>query len=353
MEKKVVLKGMSLAEMKEALLPFSLPNYRISQIADWMYKKGAKDFSDMTNLPQSLREQLAENFSLGELALQGTQQSIDHATTKFALSLADGNLIETVLMRHDYGNSVCISTQVGCPMGCIFCASTLQGMIRNLTAGEMMDQALFAARELKKDGQRLSHLVLMGSGEPLLNYTEVLRFIRLCHESYSLNIGYRHITLSTSGLVPEIERLAEENLPITLSVSLHAPNDSLRFMLMPVNKRYPLDVLIPCCKRYADRTGRRVTFEYTLIRNMNDQPQHALQLANLLHKILCNVNLIPVNPVVERGLLRPEPETVRAFLALLTERGVDATVRREMGTDIQAACGQLRRSLLAVPKSFK
>lgn len=345
------LKGLFLPEIAEALTPYGLPTFRARQIAEWLYRHNVTDFADMTNIPQKVRRILQRNFSAGGLTIVRRQRAVDGATVKFAVGLFDGQIIETVLMRHDYGNSVCVSSQVGCPMGCAFCASTLQGVVRNLTCGEMIDQVLVAARELQDTKQRVSHIVVMGSGEPLLNYDETLRFIRLCHEPYSLAIGYRHISISTCGVVPGIIRLAQEKLPITLSISLHAPNDAIRNRLLPVNKQYPLAVLMSACRNYIEITGRRVTFEYTMIAGINDQPAQARELAALLHGMLCHVNLIPVNPVEPSPLRRPAAGTVAAFAAVLQQLGVNVTVRREMGSEIRAACGQLRRQVLT-PKEL-
>lgn len=341
------LKGLFLPEIARAIAPYGLPAFRANQLAEWLYRHNVTDFAAMTNLPKKVREILQENFSTGGLTVVRRQRAANGATVKFAVLLHDGQIVETVLMRHNYGSSVCVSSQVGCPMGCAFCASTLQGMVRNLTCGEMIDQVLVAARELQGEKQRVSHIVVMGSGEPLLNYGETLRFIRLCHEPYSLAIGYRHITVSTCGIVPGIMRLAQEKLPITLSVSLHAPNDAIRNRLMPVNKQYPLAALMSACRRYIEITGRRITFEYILIAGINDQLAQARELAALLRGMLCHVNLIPVNSVKQWQLRRPSAAVVATFANLLQQLGVNVTVRREMGSDIQAACGQLRRRVLA------
>lgn len=342
---KVDLFGLFSSEIAELIKPLGLQTYRGQQIAEWLYKHNVESFDQMTNLAKDQRVKLAAAFTITQVSQKAVQHSADGRTSKFLLSFADGMAVETVLMRQPYGNSVCISTQVGCAMGCAFCASTLGGLMRNLTGGEILAQVLYVSRLLQQQEQRVDSIVIMGSGEPLANYNNVLRFIRLVHESYSLNLSYRSITLSTSGLVPEIDTLANEGLPITLSISLHAPNNLVRTKLMPVNVRYPLEQVVAAGDRYAATTGRRVTYEYTLIAGINDQPVHAQELAKLLKGRLANVNLIPVNPVPERGLLRPSADAITHFEQLLKKQQINVTVRREMGADIAAACGQLRHKI--------
>lgn len=337
--------GLTLPELTELLAP-DLPRFRAVQIAEWLYKKDAGSFAVMTNLPQNLRDQLAEKFSIYKPQLVTEWNSADGETSKFLLSFADGEAVETVLMRHDYGNSICVSTQVGCAMGCAFCASTLRGVSRDLTAGEMLAEVLFINERLKQVGQKVDTLVLMGSGEPLMNYDNVLKFIRLLHEEYTLNLGYRNITLSTSGIVPGIERLTGEGLPINLSISLHAVDDVTRSELMPINKKYAMTEVMQAADNYAEQTKRRITYEYILIDRKNDRTVDAERLAKLLKGKLASVNLIPINPVVERALNRPSSQRVNDFKQLLEERHINVTIRREMGTDIQAACGQLRNKHL-------
>lgn len=334
--------GLSADEIKTVLAPFSLPSYRAKQIAEWMYKLGAARFADMSNLPLAARAVLEENFVVSSADMLRRLDSADGKTTKFLLGFADGTAVETVLMRQPYGNSVCVSTQAGCNMGCVFCASALGGMTRNLTAGEILAQMLFIQRLLKETGQKVNTIVIMGSGEPLANFDNVLSFIRLCHEPYVLNLGYRNITLSTSGIVPMIEKLAAQELPLTLSISLHAPNDAIRSALMPINEKYSVRDVVAAGAAYGEKTGRRVTYEYILIADINDSVQCAGELARLLKGQLANVNLIPINPVPERGLKRPSPAVIAAFEETLSARRINVTVRREMGNDIQAACGQLR-----------
>lgn len=343
---KINMFGMFEEEIRAAIQPYGLPKFRAVQIAKWMYQHGASDFENMSNLSKDHRKLLMEHFVIHTVGVQAAEQSSDGKTSKYLLKFHDGMAVETVLMRQPYGNSVCVSTQVGCAMGCVFCASTLHGVARNLTGGEILAQVLYINQLLQQEGQHVNTIVIMGAGEPLANYDNVLNFIRLCHAEYCLGLSYRSITLSTSGLVPEIDRLAGEGLPITLSISLHAPNHEIRSELMPINNRYPLADVLAAANRYAQQTGRQVTYEYILIADVNDQAQHAKQLAGLMKGRLANVNLIPVNSVVERGLLRPSSKQVQLFEQILQERKINVTVRREMGTDILAACGQLRHKKL-------
>lgn len=340
--------GLKEDELRSFLAELGQPGYRAKQIMDWLYIKRAASFSEMTNLPVALREELTQRASVERRPLLARQRSADGLTVKLLLDL-EGQAVETVLLRHDYGNTVCVSTQAGCRMGCAFCASTLGGTARNLRPGEMADQVLACGDELA--GDRVTHIVLMGSGEPLENYANVVLFLRLANSRSGFGISYRRMTLSTCGIVPGIHRLAGEGMPINLAVSLHAPNDELRTRLMPVNRRFPLAELIPACAEYARVTGRRVTFEYALIDGVNDSPREARQLADLLRGMLAHVNLIPINPVAERGL-RPSPAAaVARFQGILAERGMAVTVRREMGSDIAAACGQLRSRVMAAQQA--
>ena len=334
--------GLNAEEMAEVLTPLHVPAYRARQICAWLYQKHVQSFAAMTNLPQVLRMKLDANYTLTSAQEIDRLDSEDQSTHKFLLQLADGASIETVLMRHPYGNSVCVSTQVGCAMGCAFCASTLHGKVRDLTAAEMLLQVAHAARFLQTEGTEVSHVVLMGAGEPLLNYAEVLKFLHRLHAPLFYGISYRHMTLSTSGIVPQIKQLAQEDLPITLAISLHAADNALRSQLMPINRQYPLTEVLQAAKDYATVTGRRVTYEYILIAGLNDRREDADALASLLKGSLANVNVIPINPVAERGWQRPSPQRIQAFLMRLQKGHIHATARHEMGTDIQAACGQLR-----------
>lgn len=342
--------GMEMLELRHVLDEFELPRYRAKQIVEWLYHRGAADFEEMTNLPKTLRELLAAEFVIGKPTLMDRLDSSDGHTTKFLLEYADGTAVETVLMRQPYGNSICVSTQAGCNMGCVFCASTLHGMARNLTVGEIVGQAVYINDVLREEEQgKVDTVVIMGSGEPLMNYDNVLGFMRFLHEDYVLGLGYRNFTLSTSGIVPNMYKLAEEGLPVSLSVSLHAPNDELRSEIMPINRKYHLADVVAAAKHYADTTKRRVTYEYILIDRLNDNEEQAEELVSLMQGQLASVNLIPINPVKERNLLRPSKARIEAFEKYLKNHHVNVTVRREMGTDIQAACGQLRNKHLQEP----
>ena len=338
--------GLTKEALAGALKEYEIPRFRADQIVQWMYQRGAASFDVMDNLSKTLRAQLAAHFSIVRPKVVSRLYSADGATIKLLYEFADGQTAETVLMRHPYGNSVCISTQAGCRMGCAFCASTLHGLQRNLTVGEIAAQVIGMADFLRQEGARVDTIVVMGSGEPLENYDNVIAALRLLHEDYTIGLGYRGVTLSTSGIVPGIERLAEEGIPISLSISLHAPTEELRSKIMPVNRMYPLADVLRAARMYAERTKRRITYEYILIRNLNDSAREAEELAKLLKGQLASVNLIPINPVAERNLFRPSKEAIRRFQKVLEERHITTTLRREMGTDIQAACGQLRNRLM-------
>ena len=338
--------GWTKERLAEALKEDDIPRFRADQIIRWMYQRGAASFDVMDNLAKPLRIRLAEQFSIERPKVISRLHSADGATIKLLYEFADGQTAETVLMRHSYGNSVCISTQAGCRMGCAFCASTLHGLQRNLMVGEIVAQVIGMADFLRQEGARVDTIVVMGSGEPLENYENVIAALRLLHEDYTIGLSYRGVTLSTSGIVPGIERLAEEGIPISLSISLHAPTNALRSEIMPVNRMYPLAALLRAARLYAQQTKRRVTYEYILIRDVNDGVREAEQLAKLLRGQLASVNLIPINPVAERKLFRPDRAAIRRFQKMLEERHITATLRREMGTDIQAACGQLRNRLM-------
>lgn len=338
---KIDVKSMNLPELEELLQAWGEPKFRAKQIFDWLHQKQADSFSEMTNLPKSLREKLEEKAALNGVTIVRRLISQIDGTRKYLFALSDGAIIESVLMKYEHGNTVCISTQVGCRMGCRFCASTLEGVERGLTAGEMLSQ-IYA---IQKDcGERVHGTVLMGSGEPLDNYDNVVKFLRLINDPKGQNMGQRHITLSTCGLVEKIYALAEEDLQITLAVSLHAPNDSIRTQTMPIAKVYPMERLLQACRDYAGKTKRRITFEYALIHGVNDGDEHAWELVKKLRDMLCHVNLIPVNDVKERNYIKSTADRVKRFASILNENGVETTVRRKLGSDIDAACGQLRRS---------
>lgn len=343
---KLELRNLSFGELHELIRSFGEPPYRADQIYNWLYRHLGLSFEEMTNLPAQLRRQLTEETTLDSVRVRERYCSSDTDTVKLLFSLVDGQAVEGVLLRYRRWFSACLSSQAGCRMGCAFCASTLGGLARNLTVGEMTGELVHLAREARQLGGDVRSLVLMGTGEPLDNYKNVLKFLAQVTEPHGFNLSYRRITLSTCGLVPGIRRLAQEELPLTLAVSLHAPTDELRTELIPINKVYPLGELVAACREYTQITGRRLTFEYALLAQVNDSLNHAHQLANLIGGLPCHVNLIAFNPVSERGFRRPEPSRVEAFYQVLQERGISVTVRRELGRDIAAACGQLRRRVL-------
>ena len=335
--------GLTLAELEEEFAP--LPKFRAKQIAAHIYKRGVKNFDDMNDLPKTLRAEFSSRYEIKIADVLKRLDSRDGLTKKFLLGLSDGAAIEIVLMKHDYGNSVCISSQVGCQMGCKFCASTLKGLERNLTAAEMLGEIFFAEEFLRAQGRKLDSVVIMGTGEPLMNYDSLIKMLRLLHEDYCLGMSYRKITISTCGVVPAIKKLRDEKIPVTLSISLHAPDDKLRSALMPINSAFGLKSLLAAGDDYAQVTGRRVTYEYILLGGVNDTAEHARQLAKILSGQLANVNLIPFNPVVERNFSPPTNAAVKKFFHFLNSHGIGATIRKEMGADVNAACGQLRAKL--------
>ncbi|MCR4707972.1 MAG: 23S rRNA (adenine(2503)-C(2))-methyltransferase RlmN [Clostridiales bacterium] len=343
---KVQLLSLNEEEMSAFIQRYGQPSYRGKQIFERLHR-GAR-FAEMTNLPLSLRTRLEEECLDQPVSIQETFQSRIDDTVKFLYRLSDGHTIEGVLMRYKYGYTLCLSTQVGCRMGCAFCASTLEGCARNLTAGEMLGQITAVNRWMseKKMDACVGNLVLMGSGEPLDNYEETVRFLRLLREPSGIQIGLRGVSLSTCGLVPEMRRFAGEGLPVTLSISLHAPNDTIRRKIMPVSHRYSIGEVLGAARYYLEKTGRRIIIEYALIHGINASVQDARELSGVLRGMQCHVNLIPLNSVPERGLRGVSEDEVRSFLHTLEENGISATRRREMGDDINGACGQLRRDYL-------
>lgn len=332
----------NLEELKIWMVDNGESSFRAKQVLDWIYK-GVWDFNDMKNLSNAIKQKLKDNFKISIPKIVSNLKSTKDNTTKFLLAYDDGNLIETVVMKYKHGNCICVSTQIGCRMGCTFCASTLDGVVRNLSTGEIIAQILVAQKYIE---ERISNIVLMGSGEPLDNYNNVIKFIRLVNEKYTLNIGKRHITLSTCGIVPKIKDLADEETQITLAISLHAPTDFIRKQSMPIANKYSIKELIDICNYYIEKTGRRITFEYALIKNFNDRDIHAEELSKILKGLLCHVNLIPVNEVKERNYERSDNDSIEKFKNILEKNKIQVTIRREMGSDINAACGQLRRSYL-------
>lgn len=333
--------SLRLDELQEWLKENGEKPFRAAQIFEWLYEKRVKTFEEMSNLSKGLREKLNENFALTTLSTIISQESKD-GTIKFLFQLQDGYSIETVLMRHDYGNSVCVTTQVGCRIGCTFCASTLGGLKRHLLAGEIVEQVVKVQQALDEVDQRVSHVVIMGIGEPFDNYDSMMNFLKVINHEKGLNIGARHITVSTSGIIPKIYQFADEQLQINFALSLHAPNQELRQQLMPIAKAYKLDKLMEAIRYYTDKTGRRVSFEYGLFGGENDSVEHAQELSKLIKGIKCHVNLIPVNYVPERNYVRTPRNQIFAFEKVLKKNGINVTIRREHGSDIDAACGQLR-----------
>ena len=332
------IKSMTRAELAQELSGLGEPAFRAKQVFSWLHR-GAR-FEEMTNLPKALRERLASEYELHLPEVARKQVSARDGTVKYLWRLRDGHCVESVLMRYHHGNTVCISSEVGCAMGCAFCASTRGGLVRRLLPSEMLDQVLFTQRD---SGLPVSNIVLMGIGEPLDNYDNVRRFLTLVNDPEGMNIGMRHISLSTCGLVEGIDRLAEEDLQLTLSVSLHAPDDALRSRLMPVNRRYDIETLLAACRRYFDKTGRRISFEYAMIDGQNDTPEMAALLIRRLRGLPAHVNLIPLNRIEESPLQPSTRQAVLAFQQALEAAGVTATVRRTLGSDIDASCGQLRK----------
>lgn len=333
------IKNLLIEELEEVMKENGFPKFRASQIFKWIYKD-VQSFEDMKNLPKNMIEFLDNNFYIGRAVLIDKQKSKD-GTEKYLLGLHDNNAVECVLMKYKHGYSICISSQVGCRMQCSFCASTEGGLVRNLTSGEMIEEIMATERE---SGVKVSNIVIMGIGEPFDNYDEVMKFLRIINHKEGINIGMRHITISTSGLVPKIYSFADENLQCNLAVSLHSAIDEVRSRLMPINRKYNIDELMKACDYYVEKTNRRITFEYALINEVNDSKDDAKALVKLLKGKLCHINLIPVNPVTGKEHIRSEQDRIEDFKKILENSGLQVTLRRELGTDIQGACGQLRKN---------
>ena len=333
------LKSMTLAEMQAAFRELGEPAFRAKQVFVWLHR-GAASFDEMTNLSKPLRQRLDGLYDITAPEIVRKLQSQKDGTIKYLWKLRDGNCVESVLMQYHHGNSICISSEVGCPMGCKFCASTLGGLVRRLEPSELLDQVIFAQKD---SGMEISNIVLMGIGEPLDNFDNVMRFLELVNSPDGLNIGMRHISLSTCGLVDKIRLLAQKKLQLTLSVSLHSPDDESRSKIMPVNRRWNVEQLLAACKEYYETTGRRVSFEYTMIDGVSDSPEQAELLAKKLQGMAAHVNMSPLNSVEESGLRCSSRQTIAKFQEILERHGVTATVRRTLGSDINASCGQLRR----------
>ncbi|MBE6020290.1 MAG: 23S rRNA (adenine(2503)-C(2))-methyltransferase RlmN [Clostridiales bacterium] len=334
----VKIKSLKYSELEAFVLELGEKKFRAKQIFEWMHK-GVRSFDEMKNISKDLKEKLSEKADLEALELETVQVSKKDGTRKYLFRLSDGEFVESVLMRYSYGNTVCISTQAGCRMGCAFCASCEGGLIRNLTSGEILDQVLAVSKDI---GEKVDNVVVMGVGEPFDNYENLTGFINNINDKNGFNMGMRSITVSTCGLVPEIKRFAEEYPQVTLAISLHAPNNELRNRLMPVNRKYDLKTLLTACREYVKITNKRITFEYILIEGVNDSDKQAKELADLLKGILCHINLIPFNGVIGKEFVATKREKAEYFKETLRELGFEATVRRELGSDIDGACGQLR-----------
>ncbi len=335
----VNLKDLTFEQLTEFLEKMGEKPFRAKQIFAWLHR-GVTSFDEMTDLSVKLRQKLSEVSYVSKLNIAEKYVSKIDGTKKYLFELMDGNMVESVVMYYHHGITICISCQVGCRMGCRFCASTIGGLVRVLSAGEILDQVLFAEKDI---GERISNIVMMGIGEPLDNFDNVTAFLQNVNNPHGINIGYRHISLSTCGLVPGIYKLMELKLPITLSISLHAPNDKIRSEIMPVNNAYNIQQLLEACRKYIDATGRRISFEYAMINGVNDSEECAAMLADRLHGMLCHVNLIPVNNVEENKFSKPSKDAIKRFIKVLESKNINVTVRRELGSDISASCGQLRR----------
>ncbi len=339
---KINIKNLDLADISNYLIEKGYPKYRGEQLFQWIYKD-IDDFSQVKNMPKDMIDMIANDFYIDRAVIEKKQKSEYDETAKYLLKFNDGNAVEAVLMHYEHGRSICISTQVGCRMNCSFCASTLGGLVRNLTCGEMLEEIMAIERDIKA---KISNIVLMGSGEPFDNYDEVIKFIRIINDPKGMNIGTRHITISTCGVVPRIYDFIKEKLQCTLAISLHSAENQRRSEIMPVNKKYDILQVIAACKQYTGETKRRVTFEYALIKDINDAKEDACELGNLLKGMLCHVNLIPVNSVEGKAYSKSERNTINDFKEVLEGYGIETTIRRELGSDIDAACGQLRQKYI-------
>ena len=342
------IRSLSLDELKEKITEYGEKAFRAKQIYEWLHVKLVRNTDEMTNIPKALKEKLNADYITDGLSIVDVQESKLDGTRKFLFALADGNVIESVWMKYKSWYSVCISSQVGCAMGCSFCASTIDGCVRSLSAGEMLDEIYTIQKTM---GERVSNVVIMGSGEPLMNYDNLLKFIDMVSNKDGLNISQRNITVSTCGIVPQMKRLADQKKEINLAISLHAPNNEKRCALMPIAKKYSIEELLDACRYYFDKTGRRLTFEYSLVSGKNDSDEDAQELAAILRGLNAHVNLIPVNPIKERDYKRPDMKFVNRFKNKLEKSGINVTIRREMGADIDGACGQLRRKYVMEEKT--
>lgn len=336
------LRDLTFEELENLIISLGEKKFRATQIFSWLHK-GVRSFDEMTNIPKSTKEKLSENYYVSSPEIVRKLESKLDKTKKYLFRLYDGNMVESVVMYYKHGITICVSSQVGCAMGCKFCASTIGGLVRSLTPGEILDQIIFAGVDI---GERISNIVMMGIGEPLANFDNVVKFLNIVNDERGINIGYRHISLSTCGIVPKIHELAKINIPITLSISLHASEDSVRSSIMPVNNTYNISELLDACRSYQKVTGRRISFEYAIIKGVNDTDAHAAKLAGLLKGILCHINIIPVNKVEENSFEKPDTARIKSFINTIEKHGITATVRRKLGSDINASCGQLRKNNL-------
>lgn len=336
------LRDLTFEELENLILYHGEKKFRATQIFFWLHK-GVTSFDEMTNVPNSLKEKISKEFYVSSPEIVKKLESKLDKTKKYLFKLYDGNMVESVVMYYNHGITICVSSQVGCAMGCKFCASTIGGLIRSLSPGEILDQVIFAAKDI---GERISNIVMMGIGEPLANFDNVCKFLNIVNDERGINIGYRHISLSTCGIVPKILDLAKLSIPITLSISLHASSDDVRSSIMPINNTYSISELLDACRSYQKITGRRISFEYAIIKGVNDTDNHAHNLAGILKGILCHINIIPVNKVEENSFEEPDMARIKSFVKQIEKHGITATVRRKLGSDINASCGQLRKNNL-------
>ncbi len=336
------LRDLTFEQLENLIVSLDEKKFRAAQVFSWLHK-GVRSFDEMTNVSKSLRDKLSENYYVSSPEIVKKLESRLDKTKKYLFKLQDGNMVESVVMYYKHGITICVSSQVGCAMGCKFCASTIGGLVRSLTPGEILDQIIFAQLDI---GERISNIVMMGIGEPLANFDNVCKFLNIVNDEHGLNIGYRHISLSTCGIVPKIKELAKLDIPITLSISLHACDDEVRSSIMPVNNTYNISQLLDACRDYQKTTGRRISFEYAIIKGVNDTDTHALKLAKLLKGLLCHINIIPVNKVEENSFEKPDTARIQSFIKTIEKNGITATVRRKLGSDINASCGQLRKNNL-------
>ncbi|MBO5743699.1 MAG: 23S rRNA (adenine(2503)-C(2))-methyltransferase RlmN [Clostridia bacterium] len=336
------LRDLTFQELENLIVSLGEKKFRATQVFSWLHK-GVRSFDEMTNVSKALKDKLSENYYVSTMEIVKKLESRIDKTKKYLFKLHDGNMVESVVMYYKHGITICVSSQVGCAMGCKFCASTIGGLVRSLTPGEILDQIIFAGLDI---GERISNIVMMGIGEPLANFENVCKFLNIVNDEHGINIGYRHISLSTCGIVPKILELSKLDIPITLSISLHACDDEGRSSIMPVNNTYNISSLLDACKSYQKVTGRRISFEYAIIKGVNDTDSHAAKLASLLKGILCHINIIPVNKVEENSFEKPNDERIKSFIKTIEKNGITATVRRKLGSDINASCGQLRKNNL-------